>query len=345
MNQLHPGTVKILVVDDREENRVALAALLQRDDIEVLKARSGDEALEHLLAHDVALALLDVQMPEMDGYALAELMRGAQRTRHVPIIFVTASLEERGRAFRGYDAGAVDFLFKPIDPRVLMHKVDVFVRLYRQRQEIAETLRFNEVFVAAVGHDLKSPLNAIVLAADLLLHSNDEATRRTAERLRSSSRRMRSMIDDLFDLARARQIGGIPIEPSDADLGAVVKKVLAEIAATDPGRVTFQDASRPLEKATGKWDAGRLAQIVTNLVTNALRHGKPRGPVTLRIEARDAEAILTVHNEGVIAADMRDSLFDPFRTSADRRTHRQGLGLGLFIVDQIARAHGEARSR
>ena len=107
--------VKFLLVDDLEENLIALEALLRREDLVLLKAHSGREALELLLAHDVALALVDVHMPEMDGFELAELMRGVERTRHVPIIFVTAAMRESHRVFQGYDAGAVDFLFKPIE--------------------------------------------------------------------------------------------------------------------------------------------------------------------------------------------------------------------------------------
>jgi two-component system, sensor histidine kinase and response regulator len=96
---------------------LALSALLRREDVEILQARSGAEALELLLAHDVALAFLDVQMPDMDGFELAELMRGSDRTRHVPIIFVTAGVRDQYRLFKGYDTGAVDFLYKPIGSR------------------------------------------------------------------------------------------------------------------------------------------------------------------------------------------------------------------------------------
>src|SRR5215510_12248580 len=103
--------VKCLIVDDLEENLLALEALLRAEDVSVLKARSGSEALELLLQHDVALALLDVQMPELDGFELAELMRGTTRSSHVPIIFVTAGVRDSHRHFRGYEAGAVDFLY------------------------------------------------------------------------------------------------------------------------------------------------------------------------------------------------------------------------------------------
>ena len=105
---LRRTVVKCLLVDDLEENLVALAALLKRDDVELLEARSGAEALELLLVHDVALAFLDVQMPDMDGFELAELMRGSDRTRHVPLIFVTAGARDQHRVFKGYETGAVD---------------------------------------------------------------------------------------------------------------------------------------------------------------------------------------------------------------------------------------------
>ena len=128
--------VKFLIVDDLEENLLSLEALLQRDGLEFLKARSGEEALELLLKHDVALALLDVQMPGMDGFELAELMRGNERGRHIPIIFLTAGSADTLRRFRGYEAGAVDFIQKPIETDVLRGKANVFFDLNRQRRQI-----------------------------------------------------------------------------------------------------------------------------------------------------------------------------------------------------------------
>ncbi len=123
------GPAKILLVDDLQENLLALAALLRRDEVELLEARSGNAALELLLAHEIALAIIDVQMPAMDGFELAELMRGSPRSRDVPIIFVTAGLHDESRIFRGYESGAVDFLHKPLEPTILRSKVDVFLQL------------------------------------------------------------------------------------------------------------------------------------------------------------------------------------------------------------------------
>jgi CheY-like chemotaxis protein len=129
---------KILLVDDRPDNLLALEAILAGLGHQLLKATSGEAALKQLLVEDVSLILLDVQMPGMDGYETAERIKCRQRTRHVPVIFLTAIEQEAHQAFRGYAVGAVDFLSKPFDPWVLRAKVEVFVELYRARQRLAD---------------------------------------------------------------------------------------------------------------------------------------------------------------------------------------------------------------
>jgi len=130
------ANAKILIVDDRPENLLTLESLLDEPDIEIIRAMSGDEALAHTLDHDFALVLLDVQMPGMDGYEVAQLMRGNKRTRTVPIIFVTAELGNMQFIFKGYELGAVDYLFKPLDPKVFQSKVGVFIELFRQKEAL-----------------------------------------------------------------------------------------------------------------------------------------------------------------------------------------------------------------
>lgn len=131
-------SVQVLVVDDLEDNLLTTKLLLERPGLSVLTASSGSQALELLEQHEVALTLLDVQMPQIDGFQLAERMRRNERTRNVPIIFLTGNVANSSRTFEGYEAGAVDFLFKPVDARVLESKVRVFVELYRQRRELCE---------------------------------------------------------------------------------------------------------------------------------------------------------------------------------------------------------------
>jgi CheY-like chemotaxis protein len=134
-------TVAILLVDDRPENLLALEGLLESLRVTIVKATSGNEALGLMLEHDFALVLLDVQMPGMDGFETAELMRGTEKTRQVPIIFVTAISTEQQHVFKGYEAGAVDYLFKPIVPEFLRTKVRVFCELFQQKNIIRKQLR------------------------------------------------------------------------------------------------------------------------------------------------------------------------------------------------------------
>ncbi len=168
--------VKLLLVDDHEANLVALSTLLAQDGVDVLQAGSGREALELLLDQDVALAIIDVHMPIMDGFELAELMRGSQRTQHVPIIFLTGESQDNRHRFRGYQAGAVDFLYKPIEPDVLRSKTAIFLDLYRQREELA---RQRDQFLTLAEEKAR------------LLRERDEADRR----LRDSESRFRMLAD------------------------------------------------------------------------------------------------------------------------------------------------------
>ena len=336
--------VKCLIVDDRAENLLALSTLLRRDDVEVLEARSGVEALDLLLSHSVALALLDVQMPDMDGFELAELMRGSERTRDVPIIFVTAGAQDQLRIFKGYETGAVDFLFKPIEPHILRNKADVFFQLYRQKQQLArelddrtERLRLNEMFTAVLGHDLRNPLNAILTGARLLeLQSQEAAVRTTSAKMVSSAKRMGRMIDDILDLARARLAGGIALKREPAELGSLIQRVVQEHRAIYPDRridVTVDG------DVTGEWDADRLAQVASNLIGNALRHGDAARPVEVTVDGTAPSLVhLEVSNGGVIPPDLLPTIFDPFR-GGQPAARTEGLGLGLYIVQQIVVAH------
>jgi len=139
---------KILIVDDRPENLLTLESLLDSPELVLIRANSGEEALTQTLDHDFALVLMDVQMPGMDGYETAELMRGNKRTRHIPIIFVTAELSNMNQIFRGYESGAVDYLFKPLDENVFKSKVGIFLDLFRQKSQLEEKTRELDAKVA-----------------------------------------------------------------------------------------------------------------------------------------------------------------------------------------------------
>lgn len=333
--------VCLLVVDDVEQNRIAMRALLERPGLRVLTAVGGIEALEVLLENEVALALVDVQMPGMDGFELAELMRGAERTRSIPIIFVTAATLDAQRSFRGYEAGAVDFLNKPIDPKVLHSKVDVFVELYEQRRqlhrrmlELEQALSLNEMMVAVLTHDLRTPLSAIGFTAELLQRTaTSDTVRQSALRLKSSSARMSALISQLLDFSRIRA-GSLRIEPRSVDLAELLENVVAELRQAMPDA---QVELRTIGDVRATLDVDRIAQVASNLVSNALRHGTGETPVRIGVDGSRAEALrVEVENAGSIAPIERARLFEPFRSPTGGR---EGLGLGLYIVDQFVRAH------
>jgi two-component system sensor histidine kinase/response regulator len=333
-----PEPIKILLVDDTEENLVALEALLRRDGIQLLSARSGSEALELLLIHEVSLALLDVQMPEMDGFELAELMRGAERTKHVPIIFITAGSRDPSRVFKGYESGAVDFLFKPIDAHILRSKADVFIELARQRQQLSQALRLNELFVGIVGHDLRNPLSAMIAGAELLSEAiSEEVAHRTRGRMVAAGHRMTEMIEQLLDLTRARLGGGVGFvrERVFVDVRELVKRAVDELGATHAGRAirveTVGDCG-----TTG--DPQRLLQLFSNLLGNAIAHGTRDGDVVASVVGRDRDVMISIRNDGVVPAAILPVLFEPFRGS--NRPQTGGLGLGMYIAREIARGHG-----
>jgi signal transduction histidine kinase len=331
--------IKFLLVDDRPENLLLLEALLRREGLQLLQASSGAEALELLLVHDVALALLDVQMPMMDGFELAELMRGTERTRHVPIIFVTAGSRDARRVFQGYESGAVDFLFKPIDAHILRSKATVFFDLAVERRSAAQTLRLNEMFVGVLGHDLRNPLGVVIVGTGLLRQQiTDEAQLTTLRRMTVASQRMKDMIEQLIDLTRARLGGGVGLARSHKalDVADVVRSAVDELRVTNPDGDVVIDAAG--DCATFG-DRGRLLQVFSNLVDNALRHGSVGARVSVNVIAEEGEIAVEVHNAGLIPAEVMPMIFEPFHSRVGGSTGAGGLGLGLFIAQQIVLGH------
>lgn len=345
-----PSDAKLLLVDDLEENLVALEALVRGPGRQVFTARTGDHALDLMLAHEFALAVLDVQMPGMTGFELAELMRGATRTRHIPIVFVTAAGHEMDYAFRGYESGAVDVLHKPLDPHAVRGKTQVFVDLFRQRQTLQSTqaqleraVRMRDDFMSMASHELRTPLNTLFLQAQLR-HKLVEAgntdlptMRRMVERDERQIRSMIRLIDDMLDVSRLRT-GRLAMVPVATDLAVLVRRVADSFAeqAQASGSVITVDAPASMPAVC---DEFRIEQVVTNLLTNAMRYGGG-GAIAVSLAKEGPAGVLRVKDKGVgIAPEHQQRIFEQFER-ADGEGRAQGLGLGLFITRQIVQAHG-----
>jgi signal transduction histidine kinase len=347
--------VYFLLVDDLEENLLSLEALLRRDGLVLLKARSGDEALELLLENDVALALVDVQMPGLNGFELAELMRGNERTRRVPIIFVTAGSADSQRRFRGYEAGAVDFIHKPIETDILRSKADIFFDLYRQRQQIAiqrdelkvhsdaleEADRRKNEFLATLAHELRNPLAPLRHGLDILRRSPDsDAAAEIREMMDRQLVHLVRLIDDLLDVSRISQ-GKIELRKERIQAGDVLR------AALESSRPLIDSAKHsltidvPPEPIWLDADLTRLAQVVGNLLNNAAKYTPEGGRIGLSLRADGADAVIAVSDNGLgIPADMQSKVFQLFaqvENHADRA--RGGLGIGLALVKQLVAMH------
>ncbi|WP_248322798.1 hybrid sensor histidine kinase/response regulator [Caballeronia sp. Sq4a] len=335
--------IHVLIVDDIRNNITALEASLARPDLSVLKAESGPAALELLLKHEVALAILDVNMPGMDGFELAEFMRGSPRTAHVPIIFLTATAQDTNRTFRGYEAGAVDFLYKPFDSRILNSKVDVFIQIERQKQQLAtqlatvqQLLDANEMLMAVLGHDLRTPLSAVIASAEYLSRFvKDENVANIGTRIKSSGMRMVRMVDQLLNLARLRG-GRVTLQPRAVELSTLAKNIVEEYEArVGKGRIFVLRQGDTLLQA----DGDLLSQVFSNLIGNALQHGLEGAAIQVRLEGGAQDVSIIVQNAGEIPPDVLPNVFAPYRSG--RRQHESGgLGLGLYITREIARMHG-----
>lgn len=373
MSKSPPAPVHFLLVDDLEENLLALEGLLRRDDLVLLRARGGAEALELLLKYDVALAIVDVQMPSMDGYELAELMRGAERTRRVPIIFVTAGAADRQRRFRGYEAGAVDFLQKPVEPDVLRSKAEVFYELYRQRQEVAlqrdelkqatdenarllqesrrqaealrEADRRKDDFLAMLAHELRNPLAPVRNAVEILklAGTGDEIVRNAREIIARQVTHMTRLIDDLLDVARIAR-GKIRLRVERCDLAAVVRQTAEDYRPTlRAAGVRFEVDVPPLALPLDG-DPIRLAQVVGNLLHNASKFTPPGGTVAVGVRSDLAaqSAVVSVRDTGAgLDPAFLARLFEPFsQAEAPLDRNQGGLGLGLALVRGLVELHG-----
>jgi signal transduction histidine kinase len=401
-----PPTARVLLVDDTPQNLVALEAILSNLHLDVVKAGSGEEALRCLLTVDFAVILLDVRMPVMDGLQTAKLIRGRERSRDTPIIFVTASGRDDHLVTRAYSLGAVDYIVKPIHPHILRSKVAVFVELFRataqvrqqaaqlaglneelearvtartaelQRtvkeleQQIAErkraeaeraqllvreqaarreaerAVRIRDDFLAMAGHELRTPLTSLHGAIETLLRATRQGTPgaptpdrvpRLLDIIEQQDERLIKLMNNLLDVSHI-SAGRLELELEEVDLSAIVHDVV-ECFREEIARARCRLDIRAQDQVVGVWDRSRLEQVVTNLLTNALKYGAGTD-VTICVSADATRARLAVADQGIgIAPEHVERIFGRFERAV-AGTEYSGVGLGLSIARDIVEALG-----
>jgi len=360
--------INILIVDDRPENIIALEALLERDDVNLISTTLPNEALRLAWEMDIAIALVDVQMPEMDGFELVEILKSNPRTKDILVIFVTAISTDTKYAVRGLNAGAVDYLYKPLNPFVTSAKVDSFIQFVRTQRDIIQKnkelesyqkelikakelaeqgKKIKENFLANMSHEIRTPINGIIGLANLL-----EKTELTAEQreminlLEISSNSLLGVINDILDLSKI-EAGKFKINRAPTDVlmmsHAVINLLSIRAKEKNLELITEFDADVPKNVMA---DSLRLNQILMNLIGNAIKFTND-GNVTLKVEVlnrkgNSAQLMFSVTDTGIgIASDKIGKIFETFEQADDHTTlNFGGTGLGLSIVKNLANLKG-----
>jgi two-component system sensor histidine kinase/response regulator len=339
----------VFLVDDNANNLALLSSILKSAGYRVRAVNGSRRALDMIEALPPELVLLDVMMPELDGYAVCEQLKQRDSTRHVPVIFLSA-LSEGIDKVRAFAAGGVDYVTKPFDAAEVLARVDTQLRLFRLQKDLAERNRELEAmaelknrFLGMAVHDLRSPLTVVGGYAEFLtLTELSDEQRDFVDRIRSTARYMQSLVGDLLDLS-AIESGRLQLHLEEVDLHRLVSRIVAlegRVAERKQIAVVLEAPAAGAVPCVA--DSAKVSQVLDNLLSNAVKFS-PRGSrVTVRLTADDGEVHLSVADEGPgIPAAEQERIFEPFSVTSVRATEgEKSTGLGLAIAQRIVLGHG-----
>ncbi len=336
--------IHILLVDDKKENLLALEDLLEKEGRIFHKAQSGNEALKMVLNKPIGMVLLDVQMPDMDGFEVAKYLKSNPKTKDIAIIFVTAISKEKKYALKGFDEGAVDYLYKPLDTNITRAKVNVFETLYYQQQalksslqQIAQMNKQLDDFVHIVSHDLKTPLNGILGLVEWVQEDLDgydnETVKENLEHIRRSAENLSSMITGVLEYSKSSKI---TYKRDDIDLDSFISDIIKLILPPAHIRVELQ-AGLPVIKG----DHIKLQQVLQNFIGNAVKYNdKAEGLVKISMEEKPNCYEFTISDNGPgIDPKNHQRIFQLFQT-LNPISDIDSTGVGLTIVKSIVENQG-----
>jgi len=356
--------ISILLVDDEPMNLDALEAVLEDPAYRLLRAADADSALRVLLDEDVAAIVLDIKMPGVSGFELAQMIKKTKRFRETPIVFLTAYLLDERDVITGYGAGGVDYITKPVNPEILRHKVAVFAELFRKTRALAElnatlearvaertadlekseaalraAAQQKDEFLAILAHELRNPLAPLRTGLDVLLRRSKGESERTLGSMNRQLDHMVRLVDDLLDISRISR-GVLELQQERVALGDLVRSTV------DAARPQFERKGQNLslvadENPPVHADTTRVAQILTNLLHNAVKFTPEGGTVRVELRRGDGDAVIRVVDSGAgIPADQLERVFEMFARVAAPGGGESGLGIGLALARRLATMHG-----
>lgn len=346
MNIAAENQFTVLLVDDREENLISLEEILDEPNRVFIKCQSGNEALKHTLKNEnIGLILLDVQMPDMDGFEVAKLLKSNARTRDISIIFVTAINKEEQYIMKGYEHGAVDYLQKPLDVNVTKAKVNVFERLYFQQQGLKKALeekdKINkqlERFMYVVAHDLKSPLNGVISLLSLL--KEDEQLMEAGELkeymplLVDATTHLSNMITSILEYSRKSDVEQIA---ETIDVHELVEQIAHLLFP--PKHLSIRIEGRLPVIHSKKL---KLQQVFQNLMSNAIKYNdKPKGEIIISHEddGNFYKFYVKDNGPGIESAD-QERIFKLFEVADNKSGTDNSTGVGLNIMKMLVEEQG-----
>jgi len=341
----------ILLVDDRPENLLSLESILTMDDRKFFTASNGNDALRISIKEELSLILLDVQMPDMDGFEVAEYLKSNSRTKNTPIIFVTAINKEKQNLLRGLEEGAIDYLFKPIDTDITRAKVSTLLKLVEQRKLLeeknAELERLNEEknrFLGVASHDLRNPLNAISGFSDLILMEGNNLSdehKAFLNHMKTSSAFMFDLINNLLDVSKIES-GKLELHKQPSNIIELIEKDLPIHRMLAERKQILIKLKNELTDPIINLDAEQFKQVMSNLISNAMKFSFPEKQIEIHLKQEENNVVVSVKDQGQgIPADELNKLFLPFQKTSVRSTAgEKSTGLGLTIVKKIIEHHG-----
>ncbi len=339
------SAARILNVNDQVAARYVVSRMLARAGFEVVEAGTGETALAQ--ARDgVDAVVLDVNLPDMDGYEITRRLKGDPSTSSIPILLTSAAIAGASQRIEGLESGAEAYLAQPFETAELAATLRALLRVRAAEREAREALRAREDFLSVASHELRTPLTSLSLQAQSLerlwrqgrAHTlSPEAVLHKLEVIARQSRQLGELLDDLLDVSRIRA-GRLELRPEPLDLAQVARETVDRHASLIARTGAQIELAAPCP-VLGRWDRLRMEQVVANLVSNACKYGRGR-PVRVSIADELRQAAIVVADEGIgIAPEDRQRIFERFERAAVD-PNRPGMGLGLWIVRQIVTACG-----